>query len=70
MISDIKQKGMEYLLGMESYLQSYQRKQLIKYQKQPFVDGLQIRCSWKFRNAHRKKCVLESFFNKVAGQKV
>ena len=54
---------------MECYLQNYWRIQLIKYQKQPFADVLQIRCSWKIRNVHWKKPVLETLFDKVAGQK-
>ena len=35
-----------------------------EYQKQPFVDFLQNRCSYKFRNILWKAPVLESLFNK------
>ena len=31
-----------------------------------FADALQSRCSWKFRNFHRKAPVSEPLFNKVA----
>ena len=40
-----------------------------KIQKKSFADVLQNRCSWKFRNVHRKAPVLESLFNKHAGLK-
>ena len=36
-------------------------------QKHLFADVLYNRCSYKFRNIHRKTPVLESHFNKVAG---
>ena len=36
-------------------------------QKQSFVDVFQNRCSYKFRNIHRKTPMLESLFNEVAG---
>ena len=36
------------------------------FQKQPFVDNLQSRCSWMIHKIHSKKPVLESLFNKVA----
>ena len=39
---------------------------LTRIQKQPFANVLQIRCSQKFRNIHRKAPVLEFSFNKVA----
>ena len=38
--------------------------------KQSFADSLQIRCSEKFRNIHRKTPVLESLFNKITDLKV
>ena len=38
-------------------------------QKQPFADVFQYRCSYEFRNIHKKKTVLESFFNKIAALK-
>ena len=40
-----------------------------KRKKQSFAYVLQNRCSRKFWNIHRKKPVLESLFNKVAGLK-
>ena len=36
-------------------------------QKQPFAYVLQTRCSYEFRNVHRKTPTLESLFNKDAG---
>ena len=39
------------------------------WQKQPFADVLQNRCSIKFHNIHRKTPVLKSPFNKVTGLK-
>ena len=36
------------------------------FQKQPFADVLQNRCSGKFCKIHRKTHMLESLFNKVA----
>ena len=38
-------------------------------QKQPFTYVFQNRCFLKIRNMHRKTPVLESLFNKLAGQK-
>ena len=40
---------------------------LVKFQKQPFADVFQNRCSKRFCNIHRKTPVLELFFNIVAG---
>ena len=36
------------------------------FQKQPFTEVLQNRCSEKFCNIYKKTTVLESFFNKAA----
>ena len=41
----------------------------ISIKKHSFVDVLQNTCSRKFRNIYRKTPVLESLFNKVAGNK-
>ena len=43
-----------------------------KYRQSPYkiADVLQKRCSYKFRNIHRKRPVLVSLFDKVAGLKV
>ena len=35
------------------------------FQKQPFADVLQSRCSKKLHNIYRKTAALESLFNKV-----
>ena len=41
------------------------RKLVPPFQKQPFADVLQSRCSKKLHNIHRKTPALESLFNKV-----
>ena len=39
----------------------------VRFQKQPFPNVFQNRCSSKFRNIHEKTPVLESLFNNAAG---
>ena len=41
------------------------RKSVPPFQRQPFADVLQSRCSKKLSNIHRKTPALESLFNKV-----
>ena len=41
----------------------------IKYKSSHFADVLQNKCSYKFSKFPRKKPVLESLFNKLAGLK-
>ena len=41
------------------------RKSVPPFQKQPFADVLQSRCSKRLRNIHRKTLALEPLFNKV-----
>ena len=43
--------------------------QVSRFQKQPFANVLQHRCSSKFLNIYRKTHVLESLFNKVTDLK-
>ena len=54
-----------WFLGEE--LQSIVYRIISDSQKQPFEDVFQYRCSWKFRNIHRKISVLRSLFDKAAG---
>ena len=42
------------------------RKSVLPFQKLPFADVLQSRCSQKLRNIHRKKIALGSLSNKVS----
>ena len=43
------------------------KKIFIKFQKQPFADVFQDRCSKKFHNIYRETSALELLSNKVAG---
>ena len=43
------------------------KKTFIKFQKQPFADVFQDRCSKKFHNIYRETSALELLTNKVAG---
>ena len=43
---------------------------MLKLQKQPPEVFCEKRCSYEFRNIHRKATVLDSLFTKVAGLKV
>ena len=50
-------------LGGKAYIMQFEYETTL--QKQPFADVFQNRCSYEFRNIHRKTTVLESLLNKV-----
>ena len=56
----------EIPIHLDRKLQNFiRRKSGPPFQKQPFADVLQCRCSEKLDNIRRKKPALESLFNKV-----
>ena len=50
---------------MEKLQNLISRKSVSPFQKQPFADVFQSRCSKKLRNIHMKTPALESLFNKL-----